>query len=183
MSFIVINKKTEDAIIRALLQLQNEVPRDVYKEIETILLSSIAHKRLSIDDVNNIISLLKITPELKSEHKIEEDTLKRHKRKKRENRNQKKSFNFVFYEHLFIVRLLNIYKKKMLCKPNGFQISNNKGRFSVMANPSACKNFRDSLKVTPSKSNAPKNTNANKNSSGGPGQKGNIGRTKGGNTR
>ena len=36
MSFIVINKKTEDAIIRALLQLQNEVPRDVYKEIETI---------------------------------------------------------------------------------------------------------------------------------------------------
>ena len=52
-----------------------------------------------------------------------------------------------------------------------------------MANPNACKNFRDSLKVTPSKSNAPKNTNANKNSSGGPGQKGNVGRTKGGNTR
>lgn len=55
-----------------------------------------------------------------------------------------------------------------------------------MANPNACKSFRDSLKVTPSKSNAPKktNTNTNKNSnSGGPGQKGNVGRTKGGNTR
>lgn len=183
MSFIVINKKTEDSIRKALLQLQNEVPRDIYKEIETILLSSIAHKRLSIDEVNNILSLLKIIPELKSKYKIEEDSLKRHKRKKQENRNQKKFFNYVLYEHLFIVSLLNKYKKKMLCKPNGFQILNNKGRFLVMANPNACKNFRDSLKVTPSKSNAPKNTNANKNSSGGPGQKGNVGRTKGGNTR
>lgn len=183
MSFIFINKKKEEEIRRALLQLKNEVPRDIYKEIERILLTSIMHKRLSINEVNSVLSLLNILPELKSEHKMEEYISKRYMRKKQKNRKIQKSFNFVLYEHLFIVRLLMQYKKMILCKPNGFQILKIKGRFLVMANPNACKNFRDSLKVTPSKSNAPKNTNANKNSSGGPGQKGNVGRTKGGNTR
>ena len=53
-----------------------------------------------------------------------------------------------------------------------------------MAEANACKNFRDSLKVPPSKLNKSSNTNANKNSnSAGHGQKGGNGRTRGGNTR
>ena len=183
MSFIIINKKAEDAIRRALLQLQSEVPWDIYEEIERILLNSIAHKRLSIYDINNVFSLLNCSNVLKNEKNFEEHSSKRNSQKKQKARNKSKSFDFVLYEHLFIVELLNLYKKKMLCKPKGFQILKYKGRLLIMANPNACKNFRDSLKVTPSKSNAPKNTNANKNSSGGPGQKGNVGRTKGGNTR
>lgn len=183
MSFIVINKKTEEALKRALLQLKNEVSFGIYKEIERILLNAIRHKRLSIYDVNNVFSLLNSCNELKSRNNVEEHSSKRNSLNKQEQRNKNKSFDFVFYEHLFIVKLLNIYKKRMLCKPKGFQILKYKGRLLIMANPNACKNFRDSLKVTPSKSNAPKNTNANKNSSGGPGQKGNVGRTKGGNTR
>lgn len=56
-----------------------------------------------------------------------------------------------------------------------------------MANPDACKSFRDSLKVPPSKMNKSTNSNtksnSNSNSSGGHGQKGGQGRTRGGNTR
>ena len=182
MNYIVINKKIEDAIRCALIQLKKEVAVEVYKEIEKVLLDCIMRKKLSLKDVDVILSLLKGHTKPQNE-KIEEHISKKLLVKSEEKRNDNKSFNFIFYEHLKLVKLLNHYKKKMLCKPKGFQILKYKGRLLIMANPNACKNFRDSLKVTPSKSNAPKNTNANKNSSGGPGQKGNVGRTKGGNTR
>ncbi len=183
MNFIIIDKKTENEIKRALFQIQKEVSFDVYKEIEKVLLNSIYLKKLTVEDVNFVLSLLRSQCKHRDEENEKECISKRQSQTKIEKIKKIKSFGFIFYEHLYLVKLLNLYKLKMLCKPKGFQIIKNKGRFLVMANPNACKNFRDSLKVTPSKSNAPKNTNANKNSSGGPGQKGNVGRTKGGNTR
>ncbi len=186
MSFIIINKKTEDAIRRALLQLQNEVPCDIYEEIERILLNSIAHKRLSIYDINNVFSLLNSSKVLKKEKIFEEHASKRNLQKKQKERNKNKSFDFVLYEHLFIVRILKTYKMKMLCKPMGFQIIKNKGEFFTMANPDACKAFRDRIKSqAKTNNNAPKNVNSNKNTNnaGGHGQKGGNGRTRGGNTR
>lgn len=183
MNFIVIDKKIEDAIKRALFQLKKEVSLDIYKQIERILLNSISCKRLSIEDVNIVLSLLKNNYIQKNDKDKKEFTLKKYLQKNEEKRKKYKFFDFILYEHLYLVKLLNLYKMKMLCKPKRFQIIKNKGRFLVMANPNACKKFRDSLKVTTSKNNVPKNTNANKNSSGGPGQKGNVGRTKGGNTR
>lgn len=183
MNFIIIDTRIENAIKRALIQIEKEVSFDVYKEIERVLLNSISFKKLTIEDVNFVLSLLGSQCKHWDEENEKESVSKRQSQTKNEKRKNIKLFDFIFYEHLYLVKILNLYKIKMLCKPKGFQTIKNKGRFLVMANPNACKNFRDSLKVTPSKSNAPKNTNANKNSSGGPGQKGNIGRTKGGNTR
>lgn len=183
MNFIIIDKRIENAIKRALVQIEKEVSFDVYKEIERVLLDSIFFKKLTIEDVNFVLSLLRSQCKHRDEENEKESASKRQSQTKKEKRKNIESFDFIFYEHLYLVKLLNFYKMKMLCKPKGFQILKNKGRLLIMSNPNACKNFRDSLKVTPSKSNAPKNTNANKNSSGGPGQKGNVGRTKGGNTR
>ena len=182
MNFIVIDKRIENKIKRTLIQLKKEVSFDVYKQIEKVLLNSISLKRLSIEDVNFVLSLLRGHYRCKDEKNVKECAWKRCLQQNKEKRNNK-SFDFIFYEHLYLVKLLNLYKMKILCKSQRFRTIKNKGRFLIMANPNACKNFRDSLKVTPSKSNAPKNTNSNKNSSGGPGQKGNVGRTKGGNTR
>lgn len=101
MSFIVINKKSEEAIRRALLQLKNNVPIVLYKEIERILLNSIAHKRLSIYDINNVFSLLNSSNVLKNEKNCEEHLSKRNLQKNKKSET-KINHLILFYMNIFL---------------------------------------------------------------------------------
>lgn len=113
MNFIVVDKKIEDALLLALSQIQKEIPFGIYKEIEKILLKSIENKQLSVIDINIILSMIDDSF-ISKKIDAEEDNNKPQSSKKHEIKKCKKLFDYNLYKHLYLVRLLNLYKVRTL---------------------------------------------------------------------
>lgn len=182
MKCLFIDSRTKHLLLVALSQIKRELSAETYARIESIILSAILNKQLIIYDINLLLNLISydLQPGKKYSKKTSnmEDSIIDITAKSNVKYN-----NDLIFDHLLMLRLLRLYRMKILYKYSEFKKYTVKGCF-IMSNPDACKAFRDRIKATPSKSNVSKNTNTNKNTnSGGHGEKGNHGRTPGGHTR
>ena len=106
MNFIIIDKRIENAIKRALVQIEKEVSFDVYKEIERVLLDSIFFKKLTIEDVNFVLSLLRSQCKYRDEENEKECASKRQSQTKKEKR--KNSANYPFLTGVILLAVSGV---------------------------------------------------------------------------
>lgn len=182
MKCLFIDSRTKHLLLVALSQIKRELSTETYARIESIILSAILNKQLTIYEINLLLNL--ISYDLQSGKKyskktsnIEDSTVDT------TVKSNVKYNNDLIFDHLLILSLLRLYRKKILCKYSELKKYTVKGCF-IMSNPDACKAFREKWKSPVKQTGVPKNTNTNKNTnSGGHGEKGNHGRTPGGPTR
>ena len=118
MGFITIDKKIEETLCRALMQAKKDLSADVFTVVEKIILEAIKNNRLSIDDINAILDLIDLQFDLKKESIDDEVNIKRKSNDEPKKRCTNPFFDYVFFEHINIIKLLNLYKMRILNKEN-----------------------------------------------------------------